>query len=72
MADVNCNPGEVNTSRLVMQLRNSWIVLSEVQLALEHDDSREQDRQNRFNHTLGMVLEQQDEVLQLLEKRFRG
>ncbi|MGK2943018.1 MAG: hypothetical protein ACSLFJ_15305 [Immundisolibacter sp.] len=72
MADVNCNPGELDTSRLVIRLRDSWIVLSEVQLALEQDDSREQDRRNRFNHTLDMVLEQQDELLQALESRFRG
>lgn len=56
----------------MIRLRDSWIVLSEVQLALEQDDSREQDRRNRFNHTLDMVLEQQDELLQALESRFRG
>lgn len=72
MAEVNSIPRDVDTSRLVIQLRESWIVLSEVQLALDLDQSRDQDRQNRFNFTLGMVLEKQDEILQSLEERFRA
>ncbi|MGK2849258.1 MAG: hypothetical protein ACSLEX_04330, partial [Minisyncoccota bacterium] len=60
MAEVNNTPRDVDTSHLVRRLRAGWIVLSEVQLALEHDCSREQDLQNRFNHTLDMVLEHQD------------
>lgn len=70
MATFNSIPSNASEAALVGRFRETWLRLSEVQNALDQDESRYQDTRNRFVCCLADILDEQSMILEELERRY--
>lgn len=69
MAGTDFNFSECSDKQLHSWLRHFWLVLTEVLLVLEHRDQIVQDRNPSMTQTVGLLVDLQAQVLDVLEAR---